>query len=124
MKDSCVEFCRLRSARGSVFQDCMLQQCGKTEPTAYNPEWPLTEVVHPDIRLDYILISDSLLQDIMFDSNQTEKEKEQMQPLIAGVDIEKRTHTISDHYPVFIRWMDRHYLLPHHRSTSIPLYPI
>lgn len=100
---------------------CMRQYCPYTEPTLYNPEWTsskqslsnnssssqATIAKHPDIRLDFILVSQSVVQQVdrynRFTRDNRYKVKF-LQYLDAYVDISNATDVISDHYPVSVSW--------------------
>jgi hypothetical protein len=112
LKDSCVESCRQQVQQisalpisaytwstndASPFSKCMLKYCSQTEPTAYDPEWPkyLTPTSRPPIRLDYILISDSFMND-------NNNNNDMITSILSGVDMNINTKFMSDHYPVYI----------------------
>ena len=97
-KDTCVEMCLAQSgvngsaeawtlSGGDAVSRCMQRQCPFTEPTKYNPEWPELPdgLPHPRIRLDYILTlggSEGIAS--------------------ALVDINSESERFSDHFPVFV----------------------
>jgi len=117
--DSCVEACMIavndgRDGKQGIsekyakwklggddsFSRCMTLKCRKTEPTLYNPEWPVLSdnLAHPDIRLDFILVSRSVSR-LAFGSGDGGTFK-------ASVDYapEAQTHKMSDHYPMQAEW--------------------
>lgn len=70
-------------------------------------QWPLQNDSHPYIRLDFILLSQSIL-DNMHPNNSHWRNTtgEAIAPLRAGVDMSNVTEILSDHYPVYASWAD------------------
>lgn len=60
-------------------------------------QWPLQNDSHPYIRLDFILLSRSILKNVGESRNS---------PIKAGVDMSNVTEILSDHYPVYASWAD------------------
>jgi hypothetical protein len=49
--------------------ECFHRYCKATEPTLFQPEWPFRDQSHPFLRLDYILISRALQDQIVSSSS-------------------------------------------------------
>lgn len=91
-----------------LFSQCMQQFCSYTEPTRYNPEWPedlQDKLDHPRIRLDYILLSQSLLRSRIGSSEGSQQATKTLS-FTSYVDKTNITDYISDHYPVIVSWTD------------------
>jgi len=138
LRDSCVESCRQQTGQSisswssidmSAFSKCMQQLCSRTgiispsfiviplslsiEPTEYDPEWPkyINPTARPPIRLDFILVSESFFNSSVDNSNNNPGQDE-LPAMYASVDINPKTSTMSDHYPIFIS----------NKHEKIPLY--
>ena len=139
LRDSCVESCRQQTGESisswsssdmSAFSKCMQQLCSRTgiispyfiltalslsiEPTEYDPEWPkyINPATRPPIRLDFILVSDSFFNSSADKSYKNQDLPAELPAMYASVDINPKTHTMSDHYPIFIS----------SKHDNIPLY--
>jgi hexosaminidase len=112
LSDVCIEHCNakynikggvnwsLKSSGSNPLSTCMAARCPFTEPTRYNPEWPQDlspPYAHPAIRLDYILVSKSVVE-AMNDN------------YVTGIEINNQTDYISDHYPVHVEWYNASYV--------------
>jgi len=138
LRDSCVESCRLQTGESisswssidmSAFSKCMQRLCSRTgiispsfivitlslsiEPTEYDPEWPkyINPTTRPPIRLDFILVSESFFSSSL-DNSYNNHEHDELPAMYASVDINTKTNTMSDHYPIFIS----------NKHEKIPLY--
>lgn len=103
--DSCIVGCQTMTSSASVqwsissntsFSVCMKTLCLKSEPTKYTPEWPTLQdrLKHPDIRLDYVLVSKSIVE---------------LGDVSSRIDMSPATDYLSDHYPITARWPSGHY---------------
>ena len=140
LRDSCVESCRQQTGQSisswssidmSAFSKCMQLLCSRTgiispsfivillslsisiEPTEYDPEWPkyINPSTRPPIRVDFILVSESFFNSSLDNSNNNHGQDE-LPAMYASVDINPKTNTMSDHYPIFIS----------KKHEKIPLY--
>ena len=69
-------------------------------------QWPLLNDSHPYIRLDYILLSPAIIENIYSHSSGSNGSGS---GTYAGVDRSNVTDVLSDHYPVYASWSDRHH---------------
>lgn len=86
------------------------------------------DLVHPKIRLDFILMSPAVLQATSSLSSDTKNVKNTKkehshcveeaihtnQKLFGGVEINNYTDVMSDHYPVYAHWKDHSLSCPIH----------
>ncbi len=114
MHDACVYSCKTRagatkeqlwSMTGThAYDRCIQKNCPASEPTKYSTEWPdlPNGEKHPFVRLDYILVSDALIEP--HDVHES--------PINAYIDHDNRTELMSDHFPMAMDWvLDRGYQL-------------
>ena len=71
-------------------------------------QWPLLNDSHPYIRLDYILLSPAIIENIYSHSSGSNGSGSGS-GIYAGVDRSNVTDVLSDHYPVYASWSDRHH---------------
>lgn len=73
-------------------------------------QWPLLNDSHPYIRLDYILLSPAIIENIYSHSSGSSSGGSGISSgIYAGVDRSNVTDVLSDHYPVYASWSDRQY---------------
>lgn len=88
----------------SIMRDCLRKFCPFTEPTSFNPEWNELQqrnISHPEIRLDFILVSSNVFEKKEGTYCQdTNEEVTYPFQFHSQVDINNETREISDHFPV------------------------
>jgi endonuclease/exonuclease/phosphatase family metal-dependent hydrolase len=78
-------------------------------------QWPLQNDSHPYIRLDFILLSESILRPVNVSTATHATATTARVSLRAGVDSSNVTEVLSDHFPVYASWGSGN-------GVSVPLF--